>query len=239
MHVSDVIYNNLPALPLIYNTRDGKGVDIIVEINPKERKPAEIVGKCSFCNKGINGEGYNLKKVVSANFTDYNLLSSDKYVCKECEFCTNLYKYTYASSPDGFKLLNVREACKEIQKPQKPPFIFVVSTSGKKHLFYKAVVNYNPNLFTANLEDEKIQVNLELLQEQFKVIQNLQALGESKMAIAENKLRHVTLTTFKQPLLVWLERQQKTKQFKIVLHLAQKLDVDEETAKEEVLKWIS
>lgn len=115
----------------------------------------------------------------------------------------------------------------EIQKEQLPPFKIIISVSQKKHLFYKAVFNQNPKLFTANLEEEQISCNIDKLRELFLFIGSLQALGESKKNISMGIIQYKILKRIGLKGILYLQQELKDRQIQIPLHLSQKLNISE------------
>lgn len=211
---------------LKYNTRGADGNDITKEIAIK-KYPSISVRFICMCGKECT-EGIPVKKIVSSNFTEWGLVS--EYVCEHCADLFSLYFNSYILNSDGIRLLNVREMAEEIQKPQKPSFKIIISVSQKKHLFYKAVYNDNPDRFIANLEEERISCDLDTLREQFLFVGSLQALGESKERLKTGEIRHDILIKTGHAALNYLQEQLKTRQIQIPLHLSQKLNILSEDA---------
>lgn len=129
---------------LTYDTRDGEGNDIRKEVTTKEvpAEPAEYI--CPCCGLPQTN-GIPMKKLVSSNFTDWNVTGD--YICPDCLPLVSLYPYSYVKDPDGIRLLNVRQLKAELTRKQKPPFLFVISTSQKKHLWFRSKWNYTPDCY--------------------------------------------------------------------------------------------
>lgn len=217
------------AEKLIYNTRDGKGNDIVKEVKIKQFDIIEQDFKC-MCGKNCT-KGTPIKKIVSSNFTDWAFVSP--FVCVDCSKLFSLYFYNYITDPNGIRLFNIREMVEEIQREQKPPFRIIVTTSQKKHLFYKSKPNDNSKKFYVNLEGEQIYCNIEKLREQFLFVGSMQTLGQSKTRLKEGDIDY---KIFKQlghighKCLKYLSGQLKTRQIQIPLYLSQKLEITEEKA---------
>ena len=214
---------------LTYNTRDGKGRDIVKQVQIKRYDTVEAEFVCKICNTKFR-EGVPIKKIVSSNFTDWAHVGD--YVCTDCTRYFSLYFYNYIVSDDTIRLLNVREMCEEIQKPQSGTFKIVISISQKKHLFYHAANNNNPEKFIANLENEQIYCDRELLVRQFALVGSLQTLGESKSALArgEFKFGGKLGVDMQAHILRYMQTALCSRQIQIPLHLSQKLEISEEEA---------
>ena len=136
-----------------YSTRDGKGNDFVKEVKIKQFPAHEVEFDCPIC-KCHTAAGVRTKDIVSSNFTDWAYVG--EYVCPNCADLFSLYFYNYVVDPDGIHLYNVRELRDQLTTPQKPPFLFVITTSQKKHLFYRSVWNHDSGRFAVNLETETI-----------------------------------------------------------------------------------
>lgn len=174
-------------MKLLYNTRDGNGNDIVREIETKELDSVNVDEYiCPACRK-TKSKGVPLKKLLSSNFTDWQMVG--EYICPECQHMVSVYPYSYIRDDDGTRLLNVRQLRDELTKPQKPPFLFVVSTSQKKHLWYRATWNHSPERFAVQLEMETIFTTPERMQMLFDLVESLQTLGCTKDALSRGEIR--------------------------------------------------
>jgi|GEM_PF-3100333 len=208
-------------MTLYYNTRDANGNDITKEVQISEPETMALdEQQCCFCGLPIT-QGVDIKKLVSGSFTDWRDLYSG-YSCRFCAVQTKLFKYSFIINGEKIRLFNIREMAKEILEPQEPPFKIVVSTSQKKHLFYKALTNHNPEIFTVNLEEEQIKTSLYELRELFAMVSALQALGNTKSNIKESELNTETHMQFGEPIIKWLEHIFKNRPIQIPLFLSQK-----------------
>ena len=140
-----------------YVTRDAEGNDFVKKVNIKEFPIENTDFVCPICNK-IQHKGGKIKNIVSSKFTDWAYVGD--YICPECSKLFSLYPYSYIVDPDGIRLLNVRQLRDELCRKQKTPFRFVISTTQKKHLFYRSAVNYNNNKIAVNLETETIYTSV-------------------------------------------------------------------------------
>ena len=179
---------NVSISKIKYNTRDGDGKDIIKEVEIKEYPTVSKDFICAVCGEK-HVRGTRTKDIVSGSFTDWNLLRGDM-VCKRCTDLFSLYFYSYIVDGAGIHLLNVRELPEALQSQQEPPFLFCVTTSRKKHLFYRAAWNYSKGRFAVNLETETIYTSPERMRELFAIVECLQTLGASKMRLADGELQY-------------------------------------------------
>lgn len=135
----DRLIEGLNVIP--YRTRDASGNDIVKEVKIKKypiiRHEADFV--CPCCHKP-NNAGVKVKDIVSANFTDWAFLG--ELVCERCAGLFSLYFYNYIADDYGMRMYNVRELRDQLTADQKPPFLLVITTLQKKHLFYRAKWNY-------------------------------------------------------------------------------------------------
>lgn len=214
-------------IELIYNTRDAKGTDIQKIVTTKNYPTINKHFTCGICH-GQFAQGIDIHKIVSSNFTDWQYVGD--YVCQSCASLFSLFFYSYIQNPNGIRLLNIREMAVEIQKEQLAPFKIVISVSQKKHLFYKAVFNQDSTNFTANLEEEQINCNINKLRELFLFMGSLQALGENKKNIAQGIIQYKILKRIGLKGILYLQQELKSRQMQIPLHLSQKLNISEEEA---------
>lgn len=219
--------------PIIYNTRDAKGNDIIKEVVIKKYATEACVDFKCMCGNNF-ALGVPIKKIVSSNFTDWGYVSD--IVCQDCADMFSFYRFSFIRYKEDIKLLNIREMAEEIQRPQQTPFKIVVSKSQKKHLFYKAMFNHDSNNFVVNLEEEQISCNLLKLQELFLFVGSLQVLGQSKEQLKSGEIRYDILLKIGSKALSYLQKELKTRQIQIPLYLSQKLNVSEGEAVLNVLK---
>lgn len=211
-----------------YNTYKA-GEAIVTYVEPKKYICSSCETICAFCGKDIV-KGVPLKNVVSGNFTDYQALKPSEFSCYDCAQACSFFHYSYIADQNGLRLLNNREMVEEIQKAQQPPFVCVVTTSKKKHLFYEAVVNNSSVNFICRFEQENIPVNLEQLRQDFVFIGSLLALGEYKQSIEEGSLRTKTVNKLGVAVVDFLNTCLNRRSFFIPLFLSQKPDIEEEIA---------
>lgn len=211
-----------------YNTRDAKGNNIIKDVKIKQFSTHEIEFDCPICKRQVS-HGVRTKDIVSSNFTDWAYVGD--YVCPECSALFSLYFYNYIIDVDGIRLLNVRELRNQLIIHQKTPFLFVVTTSQKKHLFYRAVWNYYSDKFAVNLETETIFTTPKRMRQLFDFVECLQTLGCSKEAMKNGEIafKAAEKVGFKSIQLLKSELE-NSREIQIPLYCGQKREITEEKA---------
>ncbi len=211
-----------------YNTRDGKGNDIVKEVQIKEYPTEKVHFVCRICGREA-GSGIPVKRIVSSNFTDWAYVG--EHVCEDCARLFSLYFYSYEVSPKGIELFNAREASEKILGPHQTPFRLIITTSRKKHLFYKSVVNHDDNTFCINLEEETIQTTRERMRTLFDFVECLITIGQSKMQMAEGEMSMKTIEKAGFGALRMLQRELAiSREIQIPLFCGQPRDISEEEA---------
>lgn len=213
-------------MELKYKTRDGKGDEIVKMVKIKGYPVETVEFVCPVCKKNETN-GIKAKKIISSNFTDYAFIG--EYICPECSKLFSLYFYNYIVDCNGIRLINVRELKDELCKRQNPPFRFIITTSQKKHLFYRSEVNYNPDRFAVNLETEIIYTTPERMTELFEFVESLVTLGANKKAMQNGEISFAVLQKTGFKALEYLKTElQKNREIQIPLYCGQKLEKTEE-----------
>ncbi len=210
-----------------YLTRDGKGNDILKEVKIKQFPVCEVEFDCPICNTHVKS-GIRTKEIVSSNFTDWAYVGD--YVCQRCADLFSLYFYNYIVNPDGIRLINVRELRDQLTSHQKPPFLFVISTSQKKHLFYRSRWNYDAGRFAVNLETETIYTTPERMRQLFDFVEGLQTLGAGKEQMKRGEIPFQVLRKAGFRPLDHLRRELQKREIQIPLYCGQKREITEEEA---------
>lgn len=217
---------------ILYETRDGKGNPIIKEIQIKSFKESECECTCDICGEQIT-TGIKIKDAVSSNFTDWSFFSNG-YVCQKCAELFSVYPYSYIYQPQkGIELMNVRQISRRLTALAdiSPPFMICLSTSQKKHLFYRATLNYSKENFAVNLETETIYTNCRRQAFLFDFVGNLQALLCTKDMLKQGKLSYEIPTSKSLEIynLLWKELSQ-SREIQIPLFCSQKPEITKEEA---------
>ena len=211
---------------LVYETRDGIGNDIIKKIPIKEFPVIHQPFTCAGCQRNQD-EGCEVKKIVSSNFTDHAFIG--KLVCKNCADLFSVFPYSYIQNEDGIRLLNIRQLKNQLCIKQKTPFKFCITTSQKKHLFYRAKINYDNEIFAVNLETETIYTTVERMKFLFAFVENLLVLGAEKKAMQDGIISFSVLQiTGLKPLEVLQKELKTSREIQIPLFCGQKPDIKKE-----------
>ena len=211
-----------------YKTRDGDGNDIVKEVKIKkfEEEPAEIL--CPICHEKSDFRVL-VKKVVSSDFTDWQYVG--EHICPSCADLFSLHFYSYIVDANGIRLLNVRRIRDQLLIPQTPPFLFVITKSQKKHLFYKSIWNNRDNPFAVNLETETIYTTRERMKQLFDFVESLQSLGCSKERMKLGAIPYEVLKKVGVRSYDFLQKELNTsREIQIPLHCGQKRNISEEEA---------
>lgn len=219
-------------MELEYFTRDAKGNDFIKKVAIKEFTVENIEFVCPIC-KQAKQNGCKIKKIVSSKFTDWAYVGD--YICPECSKLFSLYPYSYIVNPDEIKLLNVRQLRDELCRKQKTPFRFVISTTQKKHLFYRSVINCSNEQFAVNLETETIYTSPDRMKFLFDFIENLITLGTSKRAMQNGEIpfqviQKLGLDAGFKAIKILTDELKNSREIQIPLFCGQKLTIEEEEA---------
>lgn len=211
-----------------YNTKDSKGHDIVKHIKIKKYDIYKQNFCCPICNKNFE-EGVRAKDIVSSKFTDWQYIGN--YICENCADLFSLYFYNYIVNDEGIHLYNIRELENELTKKQKTPFMFVITTTQKKHLFYRSRWNYNPDYFCVNLETEIIYTTNERMKKLFDFVCSMQRLGCSKNDMKEGIIKFDVLKKVGYAALKFLRNElQISREIQIPLYCGQKREISEEDA---------
>ena len=213
---------------LRYETRDANGNDIVKDVVVKEFSSVAAEFKCPVCGKYCH-EGARTADIISGSFTDYAFIGD--YVCGDCADLFSLYFYNYVKDVDGIRLLNIRSIRDEITREQKPPFMFVITTSQKKHLFYRAKMNYAATPFAVQLETETIYTTTERMRLLFDFVESLLALGQSKKMLASGQIQYDIMQKVGVNALRFLKREIETsREIQIPIYCGQKREITNEEA---------
>lgn len=210
-----------------YRTRDSWGNDIIKDVKIKQFTRHDTEFDCPICKRHVTAS-IRTKDIVSSNFTDWAYVG--EYVCPDCADLFSLYFYSYVVDPDGIRLYNVRELMDQLTTPQKPPFLFVITTSQKKHLFYRSVWNYESGRFAVNLETETIYTTPKRMRQLFDFVECLQTLGCSKERLKQGQISEKAFLGSGMDALKFLNHELKSREIQIPLYCGQKREITEEEA---------
>lgn len=211
-----------------YRTRDGKGNDIVKMVNIKEFPVKQVKFECPICKKAQH-EGIETKKCVSSKFTDWAYVG--EHICVPCSRLLSLYFYNYSVENGEIHIFNIREVKENLFRPHATPFKFIITQTGKKHLFYRATENMGDDEFAVQLETETIFTNRQRMKTLFDFVESLQALGQGKEQMKNGEIRFDILTKVGMRALAFLTNELKSsREIQIPLFCGQKLEISEEDA---------
>lgn len=211
-----------------YFTRDGKGNDFVKEVKIKQFPYKEMEIDCPICKKHVS-VCVRTKDIVSSDFTDWAYVG--EYVCQDCADLFSLYFYSYVVDPDGIHLYNIRELRDHLIVPQKPPFLFIITTSRKKHLFYRSVWNHDSTRFAVSLETEIIYTTPERMQQLFDFVECLLTLGCTKEKLKQGEIFFPAAQKVGVAGFLFLQRElEQSREIQIPLYCGQKREITEEEA---------
>lgn len=212
-----------------YNTRDGKGNDILKMVEIKEFPLYHHDFTCQICGRECT-DGHRKKDVVSSKFTDHVFVGD--WICKDCSRLFSLYFYNYIVEDGKISIFNVREARDIILRGHITPFKLIITKTGKKHLFYRCPENLNDKQFAIQFENETIFTTHERQRELFDFVECLMTLGAPKMALAEGSIPYSILCRdFGAEAITRLRDEiSKSREIQLPLFLGQKKEITEEEA---------
>lgn len=146
----------MKATEIIYSALEKSGIEL------PELDLEKTEGNCMMCGKEIR-EGVKYKKVVSGNFTDYDVFANIQgtHICKECATCVKtreLRTNNIIADKDNLYLLkknDLEEYLFNIDKYVSGDFVIGITRSFKKHNSYRCKVNNNTKVFIIREEDKE------------------------------------------------------------------------------------
>lgn len=212
-----------------YKTRDSNGNDIIKQVKIKQFTSHDVSFVCPCCHKPSN-TGVKLKDVASSKFTDWAYVG--EYICESCTDLFSLYFYSYIVEDGKISIINVREIRDNILRQHKTPFKFIITKTGKKHLFYRCPENLSDESFAIQLENETIYTNHRRMQYLFDFVENLMSLGQSKQQMELGNINYDILSAdYGERVFKTLrEELSKSREIQIPLFCGQKRDISKEDA---------
>lgn len=163
----------------------------VIDTHPTQFKIPEI---CTVTGNEIN-EGYELKKLLSGNFSDIESLRfPSKYASVDFAACikptlktetgfTELRKYSFIASESAITLLRVENLLEWILKEKETPFVFCVgslrASKAQKHTSFKADVNYSNDIYTVSSEIGNVLVDMQIVRKILPIIQSWYTVTEA------------------------------------------------------------
>jgi hypothetical protein len=170
---------------------------------------------CWLCGGDTYGLGWPLRAAIKPTFTNHNqaVAQHSDAICWQCVAMS--YKETWdayvARHPEmnlktgkpiswrcyshvfvqGLHECPTRERWRHwLVNPPLPPFLFVVATSGQKHLIFRARVAHAADVYPVQFEDDQFLVDRAALVGVFEIFEALYALGFSKDSILSGEYHH-------------------------------------------------
>ena len=247
MTPSGIIYSGFQKKspePFLYNTKNAKGEVVTKEVHfaePLQNKFYEprAEGKCNLCGEPLKDGGIPVKKMLGSTYMDWAIHKEpeEKYLCTACAFCLGmnpegriaLFRYPIVAEKD-LHLCNRAEMRECLLHPPDPPFVMILPTSQKKHLFAKAKISYSRDQFFCNLEERVIRVN-KGIGRMIKTIEALRGLGVNKNMILEKVIptpffRQCGVETVEK-VLDAMEQMGRNEMFPLAIEVAQKMSEEE------------
>lgn len=245
MTPSSIIYNAWMNTdkPIMYETMDAKGninrkeVDFAVP-EKNEFYDSNFEGECNLCGKHTRG-GTPIKKMFSSNYMDWAIHKNcdSTHICNACSFCIGmnpigriaLFRYPIVAEKT-LHLCNKRQFRDFLISPPDPPFVMILPTSQKKHLFSKTRVSYSKENFFCNVEEITISVNKEI-EDVIMTIEALRGIGIKRSDIENSKLPCGILNNVSvsgaEKILEMIEKVRSNKLFMLAIEVAQKMNEEE------------
>lgn len=240
--ISQIIYDswrNTPK-PLPYATADAKGNKIVKDVNfaDPEKHPnyePEYEGECNLCGMPFIG-GIPVKKLLGSSYMDWAIHKNPEgtHLCTACSFCLSMNPegrvalFRYAIVADGKELmLCSRSQMRDyLLNPPEPPFLFIIPTSQKKHLFSKSVISHSRDNYFCNLEEQTVIVNRQKFTELVQKIEALRGVGIVKTDIEAGRIGGMFVKNYdirsQERALEIIEECRKSEMFGLALFVAQK-----------------
>lgn len=248
MTPASMIYNGFRKKypePFLYHTKNGKGEEVTKEVyfaDPLKNKfyQPTAEGRCNLCGESLKDGGIPVKKLLGASYMDWAIHKApeEKYLCTACAFCLGmnpegriaLFRYPVVAAGEDLYLCNRAEMREFLLHPPDPPFVMILPTSQKKHLFAKAKISYSRDQFFCNLEERTIKVSGEI-RRLVKTIEALRGLGINKNMIMGKVIptpffRQCGVETVEK-VLTTMEQMGRDEMFPLAMEVAQKMSEEE------------
>lgn len=240
-----IIYDawNNTEKPIVYETVDAKGNSKTKEIDfavPKENKDydAEYDGLCNLCGQPTHG-GVPIKSVFSSSYMDWAIHKSPEstHICDACMFCVGmnpngrvaLFRYPVVAEKT-LHLCNKKQFRNYLLNPPEPPFVMILPTSQKKHLFAKSKISHSREHYFCNLEEITVSVD-DGIKNILETIEALRGIGFRSTDIASarvpgNIMRIMNVTDAERMIGI-MQDIRKNEMFNLALEAAQKMNEEE------------
>lgn len=153
-------------------------------------KKSKGTHKCYYCGADC-GEQYKVSEYVKDTFTNRDIVKYPQsgYVCEGCMaslgegeddmlmidgtikhrenkrgMCPRMYSWVLTKDKRlAATKAHIKQLREIIINPPEPPFAIILADSGQKQLIFRAPIALDRNVYALLLEDEKIDVDVELL----------------------------------------------------------------------------
>lgn len=215
--------DKLNATEIIYSALKKSNIEL------PELELEDVETKCMMCGKEIR-EGVKYKKVVSGNFTDYDVFADIQgtHICKECATCVKTRELrinNIIADKDNLYLLkknDLEEYLFNIDKYVSGDFVIGIAKSFKKHNSYRCKVNNNTNVFIIREEDKEYVFDRERMKKLCNILWDMylyfqkEEIQTGQYSIA--KIQEYGLEKFKENENI-IKQHRGTHQFDLLLYI--------------------
>lgn len=149
---------------------------------------------CAFTGEYID-EGFLLKDILSANFTEYEYIKyNSDYISINAFLClaeiipsanninrkNSLRVYNYYVDDKELLLLKREELLDYIIKFKQTPFVFCITYNNKKHTSFKAKLNYDNEEFVVRTDLSNVHIKKKEVLEVLPIMQNWYTILQGK-----------------------------------------------------------
>lgn len=213
------------------------------EFLPPAPKRGERFGPdavCWLCGGDTGGQGWPMDIAIKPTFTNYNNAAHlpSRTICQPCVAMQSKEAweaYVAAHPEKGLKTGHAMSwrcyshvfaaglhDCPQragwrqwLLNPPAPPFMFVIATSGQKHLIFRAQVAHSREVFPVQFEEERVYVDRGKFAALLVDFERLYTMGFSKDQILSGEYHHgqllkVGLRTWREaeePMIEWRRRE--------------------------------
>lgn len=229
--------------PIVYKTTDTKGnakYKEVVFADPRMNKhyDTEYDGPCNLCGEHTKG-GIPANKMFSSSYMDWPIHKSKEstHVCEACAFCIGmnpvgriaLFRYPIVAEK-VLHLCNRKQLRNFLLEPPEPPFVMIMPTSQKKHLFSKSKVSYSKDKYFCNLEEIPVPVNGDIARI-IKTIEALRGIGFRKSDIGSIKIPWTVMKAIGMEgagrMIATMSDIKNSEMFSLALEVSQKMNEEE------------
>lgn len=212
-------WNNTPK-PILYDTSDGKKEiqkEIIFKLpETHEKYNDNMAGRCVLCGKEFNG-GFESKHLLGDTFNDWDVCKSpeSRVMCKACAFTLllnmehsrcKLNTYSFVAD-ETLSICNRQQVRDYLVSPPKPPFIFIIAVSQKKHLVIKSEIAYDDTYFPVQWEEERVYCDAEQVRDHIMFAEALRGIGFTKEEILTGGFNSAKASKFNASTLLRIEEE--------------------------------